>query len=127
MVKMGGAEGGSRTSWDDPRLSGGAIPRTLWGELGTLALPHPLTPPPLPRARQNVINTFTQTARSDRCAFHGNVEVGRDVTVRELQAAYHAVVLVSAGGWAGEAAGGTLWGRSWKAASGSLGGGLPGP
>ena len=92
-----------------------------------LALPYPLTPPPLPRARQNVINTFTQTARSDRCAFHGNVEVGRDVTVRELQAAYHAVVLVSAGEWAGEAAGGTPWGRSWKEASGSLGGGLPGP
>ncbi|XP_034496818.1 NADPH:adrenodoxin oxidoreductase, mitochondrial isoform X1 [Ailuropoda melanoleuca] len=42
---------------------------------------------------KNVINTFTQTARSDRCAFHGNVVVGRDVAVSELQAAYHAVVL----------------------------------
>ncbi|XP_066242964.1 NADPH:adrenodoxin oxidoreductase, mitochondrial [Saccopteryx leptura] len=42
---------------------------------------------------KNVINTFTQTARSDRCAFHGNVVVGRDVTVPELQEAYHAVVL----------------------------------
>uniref|UniRef100_A0A8C8YIG6 NADPH:adrenodoxin oxidoreductase, mitochondrial n=1 Tax=Prolemur simus TaxID=1328070 RepID=A0A8C8YIG6_PROSS len=42
---------------------------------------------------KNVINTFTQTARSDRCAFWGNVEVGRDVTVPELREAYHAVVL----------------------------------
>ncbi|NP_001088306.1 ferredoxin reductase L homeolog precursor [Xenopus laevis] len=42
---------------------------------------------------KNVINTFTQTARSDRCAFLGNVMVGRDITVEELQAAYHAVVL----------------------------------
>lgn len=42
---------------------------------------------------KNVINTFTQTARSDRCAFRGNVTVGRDVAVSELQAAYHAVVL----------------------------------
>ncbi|XP_039082550.1 NADPH:adrenodoxin oxidoreductase, mitochondrial [Hyaena hyaena] len=42
---------------------------------------------------KNVINTFTQTARSARCAFRGNVVVGRDVAVPELQAAYHAVVL----------------------------------
>ncbi|XP_069337780.1 NADPH:adrenodoxin oxidoreductase, mitochondrial isoform X6 [Eulemur rufifrons] len=42
---------------------------------------------------KNVINTFTQTAHSDRCAFWGNVEVGRDVTVPELREAYHAVVL----------------------------------
>uniref|UniRef100_A0A8C9E9Y5 NADPH:adrenodoxin oxidoreductase, mitochondrial n=1 Tax=Phocoena sinus TaxID=42100 RepID=A0A8C9E9Y5_PHOSS len=42
---------------------------------------------------KNVINTFTQTAHSDRCAFHGNVVVGRDVTVQELRDAYHAVVL----------------------------------
>nr|KAF6456028.1 ferredoxin reductase [Rousettus aegyptiacus] len=42
---------------------------------------------------KNVINTFTQTARSDRCAFYGSVVVGRDVTVPELRAAYHAVVL----------------------------------
>lgn len=45
---------------------------------------------------QNVINTFTQTAQSERCNFLGNVRVGRDVTVEELQEAYHAVVLVSA-------------------------------
>ncbi|XP_067164426.1 NADPH:adrenodoxin oxidoreductase, mitochondrial isoform X2 [Apteryx mantelli] len=42
---------------------------------------------------KNVINTFTHTARSDRCAYYGNVTVGRDVTVGELQQAYHAVVL----------------------------------
>ncbi|XP_032769645.1 NADPH:adrenodoxin oxidoreductase, mitochondrial [Rattus rattus] len=42
---------------------------------------------------KNVINTFTQTARSDRCAFRGNVVVGRDVSVPELREAYHAVVL----------------------------------
>lgn len=61
-------------------------------------------------AQQNVINTFTQTARSDRCAFHGNVVVGRDVTVPELREAYHAVVLVSAGGW--PSPGGRGWGRA---------------
>lgn len=43
---------------------------------------------------QNVTSTFTQTARSQRCCFHGNVTVGRDVTVPELLHAYHAVVLV---------------------------------
>ncbi|XP_053938975.1 NADPH:adrenodoxin oxidoreductase, mitochondrial isoform X2 [Cuculus canorus] len=42
---------------------------------------------------KNVINTFTQTARSERCAYYGNVTVGRDVMVAELQQAYHAVVL----------------------------------
>ncbi|XP_034264598.1 NADPH:adrenodoxin oxidoreductase, mitochondrial [Pantherophis guttatus] len=42
---------------------------------------------------KNVINTFIQTAHSDRCSFSGNVTVGKDVTVEELQAAYHAVVL----------------------------------
>lgn len=41
-----------------------------------------------------MINTFTQTAHSERCAYYGNVTVGRDVTVAELQQAYHAVVLV---------------------------------
>lgn len=66
-----------------------------------------LGPNPFPSgALQNVINTFTQTARSGRCAFHGNVVVGRDVAVPELQAAYHAVVLVSVCG--GEGA----WGRA---------------
>ncbi|XP_059720267.1 NADPH:adrenodoxin oxidoreductase, mitochondrial isoform X1 [Haemorhous mexicanus] len=42
---------------------------------------------------KNVINTFTQTAHSERCSYYGNVTVGRDVTVPELRQAYHAVVL----------------------------------
>ncbi|KFO90852.1 hypothetical protein N320_12367, partial [Buceros rhinoceros silvestris] len=42
---------------------------------------------------KNVINAFTQTARSERCAYYGNVTVGRDVAVAELRQAYHAVVL----------------------------------
>ncbi|XP_036394074.1 NADPH:adrenodoxin oxidoreductase, mitochondrial [Megalops cyprinoides] len=42
---------------------------------------------------KNVINTFTQTAQHERCSFHGNVNVGKDVSVQELQQAYHAVVL----------------------------------
>ncbi|KAF7249117.1 NADPH:adrenodoxin oxidoreductase, mitochondrial [Varanus komodoensis] len=42
---------------------------------------------------KNVINSFTQTARSGRCTYSGNVTVGKDVTVKELQEAYHAVVL----------------------------------
>lgn len=41
-----------------------------------------------------MINAFTQTARSERCAYYGNVTVGRDVAVAELRQAYHAVVLV---------------------------------
>nr|XP_032823223.1 NADPH:adrenodoxin oxidoreductase, mitochondrial [Petromyzon marinus] len=42
---------------------------------------------------KNVINTFTQTARSERFRFLGNVTVGRDVSVEELRHAYHAIVL----------------------------------
>ncbi|KAM6964258.1 NADPH:adrenodoxin oxidoreductase, mitochondrial [Tautogolabrus adspersus] len=42
---------------------------------------------------KNVINTFTQTAKHSRCSFYGNVNVGKDVSVEELQEAYHAVVL----------------------------------
>ncbi|XP_074475247.1 NADPH:adrenodoxin oxidoreductase, mitochondrial [Sebastes fasciatus] len=42
---------------------------------------------------KNVINTFTQTAKHSRCIFYGNVNVGKDVSVEELQQAYHAVVL----------------------------------
>uniref|UniRef100_A0A1A7WD63 NADPH:adrenodoxin oxidoreductase, mitochondrial n=1 Tax=Iconisemion striatum TaxID=60296 RepID=A0A1A7WD63_9TELE len=42
---------------------------------------------------KNVINTFTQTAKHSRCSFYGNVNVGEDVSVSELQEAYHAVVL----------------------------------
>ncbi|MFT7804193.1 NADPH:adrenodoxin oxidoreductase, mitochondrial isoform X1 [Arapaima gigas] len=42
---------------------------------------------------KNVINTFTQTAQHQHCHFYGNVNVGKDVSVKELQEAYHAVVL----------------------------------
>uniref|UniRef100_A0A8C4DTE7 NADPH:adrenodoxin oxidoreductase, mitochondrial n=1 Tax=Dicentrarchus labrax TaxID=13489 RepID=A0A8C4DTE7_DICLA len=42
---------------------------------------------------KNVINTFTQTAKHTCCSFYGNVTVGKDVSVGELQQAYHAVVL----------------------------------
>lgn len=42
---------------------------------------------------KNVINTFTQTAKHSRCSFFGNVNVGTDVSVGELQEAYHAIVL----------------------------------
>ncbi|XP_029977268.1 NADPH:adrenodoxin oxidoreductase, mitochondrial [Sphaeramia orbicularis] len=42
---------------------------------------------------KNVINTFTQTAKQSRCSFYGNVNVGKDVSIEELQQAYHAVVL----------------------------------
>ncbi|CAL1615236.1 unnamed protein product [Knipowitschia caucasica] len=42
---------------------------------------------------KNVINTFTQTASQSRCGFYGNVNVGKDVSMDELQQAYHAVVL----------------------------------
>ncbi|XP_041829251.1 NADPH:adrenodoxin oxidoreductase, mitochondrial [Melanotaenia boesemani] len=42
---------------------------------------------------KNVINTFTQTAKHSRCSFYGNVNVGTDVSVSELQEAYHAIIL----------------------------------
>lgn len=42
---------------------------------------------------KNVMNTFTQTAKLSRCSFYGNVNVGKDVSVEELQQAYHAIVL----------------------------------
>lgn len=73
----------------------------------------PSSNPPT-RGLQNVINTFTQTARSDRCAFYGSVVVGRDVTVPELQEAYHAVVLVSADGWPGGGGNAPGLGGSWR-------------
>lgn len=42
---------------------------------------------------KNVINTFTQTAKTSRCNFFGNVTIGKDISVEELRRAYHAVVL----------------------------------
>ncbi len=47
-----------------------------------------------PCSFQNVINTFTQTARNPRCNFFGNVTVGRDISLNQLQEAYTAVILV---------------------------------
>ncbi len=47
-----------------------------------------------PRRRdhaQNVINQFTQVALDERVRFHGNVHVGRDVTLAELRRLFHAV------------------------------------
>ncbi|XP_045212536.2 NADPH:adrenodoxin oxidoreductase, mitochondrial-like [Mercenaria mercenaria] len=42
---------------------------------------------------KNVINTFTQTANKDRCSFIGNVTIGKDISVAELQKFYTAIVL----------------------------------
>ncbi|XP_050393659.1 NADPH:adrenodoxin oxidoreductase, mitochondrial [Patella vulgata] len=42
---------------------------------------------------KNVINTFTQTAENERCSFMGNITIGKDITVADLQKAYTAVVL----------------------------------
>lgn len=44
---------------------------------------------------KNVINTFTKTAHNPRVRFVGNVSLGRDISILELQRMYHAVVLVS--------------------------------
>lgn len=44
---------------------------------------------------KNVINTFHKTAMNPRVQFIGNVNVGRDVTINQLQEIYHAVLLVS--------------------------------
>ncbi|KAF6776943.1 NADPH:adrenodoxin oxidoreductase [Paragonimus kellicotti] len=42
---------------------------------------------------KNVINTFTEVARSPRFNFVGNVTVGKDLRLHELQRAYCAVIL----------------------------------
>lgn len=42
---------------------------------------------------KNVINTFRQTGENSRVKFYGNVTLGRDVTLKELQEKYHAVLL----------------------------------
>ncbi|XP_014671727.1 PREDICTED: NADPH:adrenodoxin oxidoreductase, mitochondrial-like isoform X3 [Priapulus caudatus] len=42
---------------------------------------------------KNVINTFAATAENERCSFVGNVSVGKDVSIHELQQAYNVVVL----------------------------------
>ncbi|XP_017893540.1 NADPH:adrenodoxin oxidoreductase, mitochondrial isoform X1 [Ceratina calcarata] len=42
---------------------------------------------------KNVIHTFEKTASNPRFRFIGNVDVGKDVTIKELQELYHAVLL----------------------------------
>ena len=42
---------------------------------------------------KNVINTFTRVAQNERTQFIGNIDIGKDVTLKELRDAYHAVVL----------------------------------
>lgn len=44
---------------------------------------------------KNVINTFTKTAHNPRVKFYGNVSLGKDISLQDLQNAYHIVVLVS--------------------------------
>lgn len=43
---------------------------------------------------KNVIHTFEKTASNPRFQFIGNVNVGKDVTIKQLQEIYHAVLLV---------------------------------
>ena len=43
---------------------------------------------------KNCINTFTQAAQNERLSFLGNISIGQDVTIRQLQESYHAIVLV---------------------------------
>lgn len=43
---------------------------------------------------KNVIHTFEKTAANARFQFIGNVNVGTDVTIKQLQEIYHAVLLV---------------------------------
>lgn len=43
---------------------------------------------------KNVINTFTKTAKSPQVRFFGNVSLGMDIALKDLQNAYHAVLLV---------------------------------
>ena len=42
---------------------------------------------------KNVTRVYERTASDERCRFFGNVRVGSDVALSELQAAYHAVIL----------------------------------
>lgn len=43
---------------------------------------------------KNVINTFTKTAEHPNVHYFGNVNLGQDITLRQLKEAYHIVVLV---------------------------------
>lgn len=44
---------------------------------------------------KNVVNTFTKTAKNPRVNFYGNITLGKDVYLKELRNAYHAVLLAS--------------------------------
>lgn len=48
----------------------------------------------MPLILQNATNSFTNTAQGSRFSFNGNVNVGKDVTLEQLQEVYHAVILV---------------------------------
>jgi ferredoxin--NADP+ reductase len=45
------------------------------------------------QSTKRVARAFARTARDPRVHFHGNVELGRDLSLAELREAYHAVVL----------------------------------
>lgn len=51
------------------------------------SLPSPLS--------QNCANYLTSIASQPHCRFIGNVTLGKDVSLAQLQAHYHAVVMVS--------------------------------
>lgn len=44
---------------------------------------------------KNVINTFTKTAKNSQVNFYGNICLGKDITLQDLQDSYHAVLLVN--------------------------------
>lgn len=44
---------------------------------------------------KNVINTFHKIAKNSRVQFHGNINVGHDVTLDQLKENYHAILLVN--------------------------------
>lgn len=44
---------------------------------------------------KNVINTFIKVATNPKVTFKGNVSLGTDITLTDLQLSYHAVILVS--------------------------------
>ena len=44
---------------------------------------------------KNCISSFSSLAQSGRCNFYGNVKVGSDISIKELQMLYDAIILVS--------------------------------
>lgn len=46
------------------------------------------------QAVKNVIHRFEKIASNPRLRFVGNVNIGKDVTIKELQEIYHVVLLV---------------------------------